>query len=179
MAETEKKSVTGLDTASNRKDAEYNLVEALLGAAEYKNDSTEVEIKRNGVYMFSVHIRALSDTDTRFARKKATILMDNPNGKKLPKIEKEFDNAKFKSWLIYVATTPEDQEKIWGNEAVMRKFNLMFPVESIDILLTAGEKLELFNAVTKLSGLDDDGEPADGDDEETQGTMDEEEYAGN
>lgn len=177
MAETEKKSVTGLDTASNRKDAEYNLVEALLGAAEFKNDTTEVEIKRNGKYMFSVHIRALSDSDTRFARKKATIYMDNPAGKKLPKIEKEFDNAKFKSWLIYVATTPEDQEKIWGNEAVMRKFNLMFPVDSIDILLTAGEKLELFNAVTKLSGLDDDDTP--GDDEETEGTMDEEEYAGN
>ena len=61
MAETEKKSVTGLDTASNRKDAEYNLVEALLGAADYKNDSTEVEIKRNGVYMFSVHIRVIGE----------------------------------------------------------------------------------------------------------------------
>lgn len=175
MAETEKKSVTGLDTASNRKDAEYNLVEALLGAAEFKNDTTEVEIKRNGKYMFSVHIRALSDSDTRFARKKATIYMDNPNGKKLPKIEKEFDNAKFKSWLIYVATTPEDQEKIWGNEEIMRKFHLSYPFESIDILLTAGEKLELFNQVTKISGLDDD----EAGDEETEDTMDEEEYAGN
>lgn len=178
MAEkdTEKTKVTGLDTATNRKEAEYDLVKSLLEASEFKTSEdtiTEVEIKRAGKYLFSVRIHPLDDPDTRFARKKATVYMPNPNGKKLPPIEKEFDNSKFRSWLIYLATTEEDQQKIWGNQAIMQKFNLQQPWESIDKLLTFGEKTDLFDQVTKISGLDDEG---NFDDEET---MDEEEYAKN
>lgn len=173
--EMEKTNVTGLDTASNRKEAEYDLVTALLAASEYKTSDefvTEVEIKRNGVYYFTVHVHPISDKDARFARKKATIYMANPNGKKLPPIEKEFDNAKFKSWLIYLATTEEDQQKIWGNSAVMQKHSLAENWESIDVLLSVGEKNNIFEVVTDISGLDDDGNISD---EE----MDEEEYAKN
>lgn len=172
--ENEKTSVTGLDQATNRKDAEYDLVTALLEAAEFKTDEnaiTEVEIKRAGKYLFSVHIHPISDPDTRFARKKATKMMPNPTNKKLPPIEKEFDNAKFKSWLIYLATTEEDQQLIWGNPAVMQKKALGEPWESIDALLTLGEKNKLFDTVAEISGIDDDDN-----DEETQ---DEEEYAKN
>lgn len=165
MANTneDKKSVTGLDQASNRKEAEYNLVEALLSAAEYKTDDeniTEAEIKRAGKFLFSVHLHPVSDEDTRAARKKATVMMKNPNGKNLPPIEKEFNNAKFKSWLIYMATTEADQQKVWGNTQVMQKYGLALPVESIDILLTVGEKNKLFDVVTEISGLgnDEDGE---------------------
>lgn len=157
--ETEKKSITGLDQASNRKEAEYDLVTSLLSAADYKTDDdniTEAEIVRKGKYLFSVHIHPIGDEDTRFARKRATVMMPNPDNKKLPPIEKEFNNAKFKSWLIYLATTEEDQKKIWGNSEVMRKFDLKEPWESIGVLLTGGEKNRLFNLVTKVSGFDDE-----------------------
>ncbi len=155
----EKEKITGLDTANNRKDAEYDLVTALLSAAEFKTDEesiTEVEMKRGGKYLFTVHLHPISEPDARLARKKATIYMPNPNGKKLPPIEKDFDSAKFNSWLIYLATTEEDQQKIWGNTAIMQKFNLSLPVESIDTLLTIGEKRKLSDLVTDISGLDDD-----------------------
>lgn len=171
---TEKESVTGLDMSTNRKEAEYDLVTALLEAASYKTSDeniTEVEIKRNGKFLFSVHIHPLSDTDARFARKKATIYMPNPNNKKLPPIEKDFDEAKFKSWIIYLATTEEDQQKIWGNPAIMQKYGLALPVESIDVMLKYGEKEMLSNLVTDVSGMEDEKS-----DEEI---VDEEEYAKN
>lgn len=170
--ETEKKNVTGLDTAGNHKEAAYDLVTALLEAAEFKNDDDvlkEVEIKRAGKYLFTVHIHPISDPDARFARKKATIYMPNPNNKKLPPIEKEFNNSKFGSWLIYLATTEEDQAKIWGNPQVMAKKGLMEPWETVDALLTLGEKRKLLDLVTSISGMDDDDEDF----------VDQEEYAKN
>lgn len=157
--ETEKKNVTGLDNAANRKEAEYDLVSSLLAAANFQTDDgqiTEVEIKRNGKFMFAFHIHPISDTDARTARKKATKMMPNPNNKKLPPIEKEFNNSIFGSWLIYLATTEEDQAKIWGNAQVMTQKGLMEPWESVNVLLTMGEKKRVLDLVTKISGMDDD-----------------------
>lgn len=171
MAETEKKDVTGLDSASNRKEAEYDLVQALLESAEYKtseDEITEVDIKRKGRFLFTVHIHPISEPDARMARKKSTTYIPNPNGKKLPPIEKELDTAKFNAWLIYLATTEEDQQKVWGNPAIMQKYGLTLPVDSIDVLLTLGEKRKLADLVTDISGLDDD-----------EDNVDEEEYAKN
>ena len=87
--------------------------------------------------------------------------MPNPENKKLPPVEKDFNNPKFKSWVIYLATVEADQEKIWGNPQIMRKYGLMEPQDSIDILLTVGEKNRLFELVTKISGIDDDDEYTD------------------
>lgn len=168
----EKKDVTGLTTATDRKEAEYDLVKALLESAEYKTSEeviTEVEIKRNGKYLFTVHVHPISEPDVRTSRKKSTTYMPNPNGKKLPPIEKDFDTARFNAWLIYLATTEEDQQKIWNNTAIMQKYNLAQPVESIDVLLTLGEKRKLADIVTDISGLDEDEEE----------TVSEEEYAKN
>lgn len=173
MTEKEKKNVTGLDSASNRKEAEYDLVKSLLEASEFRvseENITEAEIKRAGKYLFSVHLHPISEPDARQARKKATTYMPNPNGKRLPPIEKEMNTSKFNSWLIYLATTEEDQQKIWGNPAIMEKFSLAQPVESIDVLLTLGEKRKLADLVTEISGMDD---------EEDEETVDEEEYAKN
>ena len=157
--ETEKKNVTGLETAANRREAEYDLVTSLLEAANFQTSDdniTEVEIKRAGKYLFTVHIHPISDADARFARKKATTYMPNPNNKKLPPIEKEFDNSVFGSWLIYLATTEEDQMKIWGNAQVMAAKGLKQPWESVNVLLTLGEKRKMLDLVTKISGMDDD-----------------------
>lgn len=159
MATKEKESVTGLDTATNRKEAEYDLLTSLLEAADFKTDEnsiTEVDIKRAGKFLFSVHIHPIGDPDARDARKKATTYMPNPNNKKLPPVEKSFNNTKFGSWLIYLATTEEDQQKIWGNTALMQKKGIMEPWESIDVLLTLGEKRKLLDLVLEISGMDDD-----------------------
>ena len=170
-ANKEERDITGLDQATDRKEAEYDLVKALLEASEFKTDEDavqEVEIKRGGKYLFTVHLHPINEPDATMARKKSTVYMPNPNGKKLPPIEKERNTAKFNSWLIYLATTEEDQEKIWGNRAIMEKFNLAQPYESIDCLLTLGEKQKLVELVMDLSGLSDNEEE-----------INEEEYAKN
>ena len=163
--EFETKNVTGLENAENRQETEMDLVSALLEAAEYKtaeDNITEAAIKRRGKLLFKVKLHPVSEPDARVARKKATTYMPNPNNKKMPPIEKEYNHAKFNSWLIYLATTEDDQQKIWGNPAIMQKFGLAQPVDSIDILLTIGEKQKLADLVTDISGLNDDEE-----DEET------------
>ena len=157
--DTEKKSVTGLDHAENRKEAEFDLVTNLLKAADFKSSDesiTPVDIKRYGEFLFTVHIHPVSDSEVAAARKKATTYMPNPNGKKLPPIEKEFSTSKFTSWLIYLATTEEDQQKIWGNQQLMQTHGLMQPWESIDVLLTFGEKQKLNETVYKISGMNED-----------------------
>ena len=163
--EIEKEIVTGLENASNPKEAEYNLVAALLEAAGYREDEdliTTVEIKRAGKFLFEVNIRPIGNDETKAARKKATKMMPNPQNRKLPPIEKEFDSGLFNSLIIYYATTEEDKAKIWGNAAIMDKFNLVNPWESIDILLTIGEKTALSDKVVEISGMDlDDDEVTD------------------
>ena len=66
MAEKEQATVTGLDMATDRKDAEYDLVKSLLAAMDYQKEEeniTEVEIRRNGKFYFSVHLHPM----TKFA----------------------------------------------------------------------------------------------------------------
>jgi len=134
-------------------------VTSLLAAADFRNTEnavTEVEIRRAGKFYFSVHVHPISEDDVRAARKKATTYMRNPQGAKYPPIEKDFNPSLFNSWLIYLATTPEDQQKIWGNKSVKDKFGLMENVESINVLLLLGEKTALSDKIIEISGLNDE-----------------------
>ena len=159
MATKEIESVTGLDQATNRKEMEKDLLTSLFAAADYKKDEDnikELRIERNGVYFFSLHLHPISDADITFADKKATKYKDHPQGKKYGKIEVGKDKSVFKSWLIYLATTEDDQKKIWGNREFMAHFGLQQPWESIDQILTAGDKAKLVDIITEISGLEDD-----------------------
>lgn len=172
---TEKKetqNVTGLDTAVDRKEAEYDLVKSLLEAADYKNDEEEileVEISRRGKFLFKVRIHPISDADVKMAQKKAGVYKPNPANKKLGLIKVDQKNDKLASWLIYLATTEKDQEEIWGNKAIMTKYGLAENWESIDTLLKKGEKDDLLEKVFEISGMNED---EDEDDEK----MDEETF---
>lgn len=160
----ENKDVLGLSTASNPKDAEYNLVESLLRAADFKSSEENIvacDIKRNGQFLFAVHVHPIGDSETRQARKKATVYTKNPQGPKYPPIEKEFKTDVFHSWIIYLATTPEDQEKIWGNQQIKSKFGLMENAESVDTLMAFGEKTRLVEKIYEISGMDDDSDDDD------------------
>ena len=68
----------------------------------------------------------------------------------------ELDSNLFNSWIIYLATAEEDREKIRGNSAIMKKFNLLKPVESINYLLIAGEISQLIDLIFDISKLSDD-----------------------
>ncbi|MGN0999696.1 MAG: hypothetical protein ACI4PO_09110 [Faecousia sp.] len=165
----EQKNVTGLDLADDYKEAEYDLVKSLLEASDFKTSDDEiyeVRIERNGKFLFMVRIHPLSDSDVKDAQKKAGIYKTNPTNKKLGQVKVDTDTAKLGSWLIYLATVEEDQANIWGNSAIMKKFGLFQPWESIDYLLKTGEKNKLVDKVLEISGMNDD--------EEEQ--MDEEEF---
>ncbi len=149
-----------LDTATDRASAEYDLVKSLMEAADYRDNAiTPVDICRSGKFLFTVHLRPLSADEVRQANKKATKYGKNPKGAKYPQIEKDFNTTLLQSWLIYLATTPEDQEKIWGNPAVKSKYGLLQNFETVDALLTSGEKAALINKISEISGFDEDFDP--------------------
>ena len=153
----EREIVTGLENANNVKEASYDLVASLMEAAGYRENKdliTTVNIARSGKFLFAVDIRPVGDVEIRAARKKATKYMPNPQNRKLPPIEKEFNGSLFNSLIIYAATTDEDKARIWGNKAIMDKFGLVEAYESIDILLTVGEKTALADKVVEISGMD-------------------------
>ena len=101
--------------------------------------------------------------------------MKNPNGKKLPPIEKEYDNLKFQWAMIYTATVEEDRKKIWANKTFMEKKDILEPWESVGILLKPGERADIFSLVAELSGIGDDDDEVE--DEEKDKTL--EDYAKN
>lgn len=167
----ETKDMTGVATPTNgiqnikhqkiqqevQKEKEYNVVASILEAANFRNDKTlitKVDIKRGDKYFFTVHLRPISDQEMKVATKKATKMVPNPNNHKLPKIEGDFDNSVFNSWLIYLSSTEEDQNKIWGNPEIMEKLEVLQAVDSIDQILTLGEKVRLADTVVEISGLD-------------------------
>lgn len=168
MATIEKNdNVTGLNNATDRAGAEYDLVKALFEAAAYKtaeDNIVPIDITRNGKFLFTLHIHPISDEDVAFANKQAAKMGKNPNGKHLPKIQVDFDKAAYKSWLIYLATTKEDQEKIWGNPELKARLGIYQNWETIDKLLTMGDKNKLLEKITDISGLNDDDDDEEMDD---------------
>ncbi len=190
MEKKEINDYTGVTTPTNgtadssmakalQKGKEEDIVAALLEAADFRNDEgliTPVEIKRNGKILFSFKVRPVSDGEAAFARKKARKMIPNPAGKKLPRIEGEFDAPKFNSWLIYVATVDEDKERVWGQKAIMDKYDLMEPWETVGIVLTAGEKNAVVDVITDISGMSDE---AEGEDDGQETPSDMEGYAKN
>jgi len=151
-----------LDVVTDRESAEYDLVKTLMDMADYRNNAdsiTPVDIYRSGKFMFTIHLHPLGDDEVRQANKKATKYGKNPKGAKYPQIEKDFNMPLFHSWLIYLATTPDDQEKIWANSAIKNKFGLLQNVETIDVLLMSGEKAALVDKVSEISGFNEDFDP--------------------
>lgn len=138
---------------------EYDLVASLLAAAEYQKTPDliqEVEIKRKGRVFFTVHLHPVSEDDITLASKKASKYYENPQGKKLPRVRGEMDTNLFHSWIIYLATTEEDREKIWGNRQVMEKVAAVKPAETINHLLIAGEKAEMIDIIMDISRMSDE-----------------------
>lgn len=162
--EIKNNNVTGLNNATDRKGAELDLIERLFSAAGYKEDPAnivEIDITRNGKFLFTLHIHPLGDDDVAKANKEAAIMVRNPGGKHLPKIQADSDKSKYKSWMIYLATTEEDQKQIWGNPALMSKLGVYQPWEVIDKLLILGDKAKLLEKITEISGLDDEEDEMD------------------
>lgn len=142
-----------------------------LKAANYKNDedlTKEYKVIRNGVFLFSFHIRPVSDKELEQARKAATKYGRNPNGKHYAKVATDFDAVRANSWLIYIATTDEDKKELWDNKDLQQAVSQQngvsvdMGVELIEQVLTAFEKdaiLDLIDA--SMNDEDVEVEPED------------------
>lgn len=154
-----------LKTESSQED----VLKMLLSAADYKEDASLQEpivIKRKGVQVLpTFHIRPISQDDTTIAHKKATKWVANPGGRRLPKVEGQTDGSVENDWLIYLATTDEDKEKLWNNPAYIKALQAKFPnivfargssgPQMISLLLTFGEKVTLINKILDMSYPED------------------------
>lgn len=154
MEMANKKTVeeTGIPEDMTR-EQEYNLLEGLLKAASFTEKLTPVRIERDGQHMFTFHVHGLSEKDKMDAYKKATTYMANPAGKHLPQIEKETPNELYRSYIIFLATSEEDKQKIWGNKELKQQLGVLRSAETIDLLLLAGEKDAVVDLIAELSGF--------------------------
>lgn len=147
---------TGLEGSADIKNDEYNLVASLLEASNYKmsdDQKVKINITRHGKFLFSFEIRPVSEDESQACRKKAAIMMKNPNGPKYPQIVKETDLTKYNNYLIYTATVDEDKKKIWGNQEVKSKCGILEDPDTIDYLLLPGEKSRVIDKILEISGF--------------------------
>lgn len=132
---------------------EDSLLNGLLAAAEYKEESTLVEIRRaKGSVLFTFHIRPLGEDELMDCRKQATKMIPNPSGRHLPKIEGELNVASLRCRKIFTATTEADREKIWNNAVIKQKLNCLSALDVIDAVLMAGEKDSICELIDEISG---------------------------
>ena len=150
---------TGVPSQEEVNRTEYDLLAGLLAAAGYAEDEDlqkKIRIERAGKFLFEFTVRPLSEDEIRIARKNATKMIKNPGGRHLPKIEGDTDMSALRSWKVYLATLEEDRKKIWENETIMKKFNAMQGYETVDVLLTGGEKSYVLDIIDDISGFNDD-----------------------
>lgn len=133
---------------------ENQILNGLLEAANFKDDKKlqrVVQIKRENKVLFEFRIKPLNEEEVAACRKNSTLYTQDPRGKSYPKIEKEFDFSKYRSWKIYFATVDEDKERFWDNKAVQNRLNVLQNINVIDSVLMYGEKLSVANIVDEIS----------------------------
>lgn len=121
----------------------------ILGIDQIKN----VVISRNGKDLFSFHIHPLSEEDYNSCRKKFTKFVKSKvqGGIRVPE---EVNAVNYRAELIFRATTPEDQVKVWCNKALWKKLDLVTGYEAVNALLMAGEKEAVLSLIDQISGYE-------------------------
>lgn len=132
---------------------ENDILKGLLAAANYETEEENIhpiEIARNGVVLFTFHIRPLSEEEYQKCKDKNTKYVRNKQlGIKFPE---NTDSVRYRSALIYQATIKEDREKIWDNKEAWKALNVLTGIDLIEKTLLAGEKDAVLEKVDKISG---------------------------
>lgn len=161
MADTEKTKKTGIQDADLTEEEakaqlrtyEGDILKGLLAAADFRDDEDNVvpiEIARNGVVLFTFHIRPLSEEEYNRCKEKNTKYVRNKQlGIKFPE---DTNATRYRSQLIYEATVEEDRAKIWDNKEAWRALNVLNGIDLIDKVLLAGEKDAVLNKLDSISG---------------------------
>lgn len=143
-----------------------NILEGIIAAAKGVEEETqEIVIARNGKKYFRLVIKPIDEGTARKLRKRCTkYKKDRRYG---VTIQDSFDSAMYNSLLIYEATV--NKEETWDNKQLWKSLEERYPIvsgyETIDLVLLAGEKDKLIDAVNELSGYRDDDTDEEGADE--------------
>ncbi len=139
---------------------EEDFIQGLLKAAEYATEETQrIEISRGGELYFAFNIHPLSAEEYDRCRQKNTKYVRSKQfGVRVPE---NTNRVKYQSQVIYTATVDEDRAKLWDNRKVWDALNaktdrIMNGLDVIEIVLKAGEKDKIMEAIDALSGYDDE-----------------------
>lgn len=160
---TENKNVEEVEFSEEQTDAQLRMSEGDIlqglmdAAADLKTDTKLIQIARNGRTYFEFHIRPLAESEYEKCRTKHTKYVRNKQlGIKMPE---DTDNVKYRSELIYAATTAEDKKKTWDNHKLWdslsdRGIDILTGLDVIDTVLRSGEKDRIVDEIDKLSGYE-------------------------
>lgn len=133
---------------------EGDVLRGLLGLYEdNQEDTTTIQIVRKEKVYLSFDIHGLSEKQYNDLQDMATKFK---NAKNLGgvKVAEETNVTKFRSLLIYHATTEEDRKKIWNNREAWKALNVVNGPDMIDKVLKAGEKSAIIDKIDELSGYE-------------------------
>ena len=136
---------------------EDDILAGLMKAADFRDDPDEIkeiEIIRNKVLLFRFHIHPLSEEELVDCRKSHTNWKKN---KQIgTRVAESIDMPKYRSEIIYRATTEEDRVKIWDNRAAWEKLAVLNGVDMVDAVLKAGEKSNICDVIEDISAYNTD-----------------------
>jgi hypothetical protein len=134
---------------------DQEMLDNLIASVESNStDTTLIEVKRNGKFVFAFHIRVMPDSELERIRAQFRKMTWNKEIRMNVIDNSKFDDVNFQSCLIYESTTNEDKENLWKplwNKYKVTK-RLMTPYEVIDLALRAGEKTAVYEKINEFNG---------------------------
>lgn len=137
---------------------EEDFIAGLLEAADFAaHETQEIEVAREGKVFFKFNIRPLTADEINTCRNRASKFVRN---KQLGlKMLEDTDSVKYRSMLIYTATTAADKEKLWDNKKVWdgleKKGKIVVTgYEVVGHCLKAGEMAKIIDIIDELSGFE-------------------------
>lgn len=131
----------------------------IAGMLEAHNDiegnTRIIDISRYGKKLFEFKVHGLTEAETDACRKKYTKYIRN---KQIgTKVEDHVDGVKFRSSLIYHATTEDSRASTWDNKKLWKALNasgatIVTALDVIDAVLLSGEKDRVMDVISDLSG---------------------------
>lgn len=148
-------SVTPEEKREAYRKYENDILGGLMAAANYKKGDDQckkVEIVRGGEVCFTFRVRPLGEDEYRKSLERNTKYVKNKAvGIRVPE---KTDQTRYRSELIYRATVPEDQAKLWDNHAAQVQLDVVTGIDLIDKVLMAGEKNAVCELLDEISGYD-------------------------
>lgn len=132
---------------------EDDILGGLLAAAAFETDEediTPIEIIRGGAVVLTFRIHPLGEEKYLECKKQNTNYKRNRQIG--TKVAESVNASRYRAQLIYEATVDEDREKIWDNREAWKKLNVLNGIDLIEVVLKAGEKDAILEALDRISG---------------------------